>query len=613
MSNQLIGNLNKAQQLLDELDKAPSRGDLRLLSQASRSAFLKFLTLGFDLSPLRDWNKKRLASFIQRITELEEFYQGIGGIQGYQNLAQTLLNSPEKEAVRISVPPIAPIEQEDPELLNLGIDAQAHLAEIYPIGGAADRLNHHRENEDGEFPAATLKFFEFTLFERLIRDLEAREELYFQKHGKRIETPIVIMTSDIRYNHSEIMKLCQEKSWFGRSPKSIKFVRQPLVPTFDRKGNWHLTQSERTLFKPGGHGVIWHLLKQEKVFAFLKERGVSHALVRQINNPIAAVDHGLISFLGLGMKKKAHFGFASCAPRVGISEGRNVLLEDGRISNIEYCEWRNSCDEDEDKYLANTNILFVQLEAIENALEKMHFPGLLINFKKIRALDVARVESTMQNIVEAIEPEKIFLTKLKRRKTISPIKHLFSPKLNKILETPEGCIFDFLSNAQELLNRFCVIETPPLPKFEEFLSEGAPYYFSYHPSLGPAYTEIQKKVYGGRIGKGVAIHIEATNVELKNTTFNGHLHILAKTKNHRCVFHDVDILGREEKSFDPTKLWKEAFPLKGALRIILEEGSEFIAEGIMFDGPFTIEVKPKTRLIARNTYGMLTFLEQKIG
>ena len=64
------------------------------------------------------------------------------------------------------------------EAIERGLDAMCEMAEIYPLGGAADRLHLVDENTQMELPAAKLCFGGKTLFERLIRDLQAREYLY---------------------------------------------------------------------------------------------------------------------------------------------------------------------------------------------------------------------------------------------------------------------------------------------------------------------------------------------------------------------------------------------------------------------------------------------------
>lgn len=81
------------------------------------------------------------------------------------------------------------------EAIDWGLEGLPQMAEIYPLGGAADRLHLVEEKTGLELPAAKLPFAGKMLLEHLIRDLQAREFLYYQVYGKQIITPIAIMTS----------------------------------------------------------------------------------------------------------------------------------------------------------------------------------------------------------------------------------------------------------------------------------------------------------------------------------------------------------------------------------------------------------------------------------
>ena len=82
------------------------------------------------------------------------------------------------------------------------------------------------------------------------------------------------------------------------------------------------------------------------VFEWFRQFGAKYALIRQINNPLAGLDYGLLAFIGIGVLQQKSFGFASC-PRLCLSaEGMNVLIErkirDGYsyvISNVEYTDF----------------------------------------------------------------------------------------------------------------------------------------------------------------------------------------------------------------------------------------------------------------------------------
>ena len=56
-------------------------------------------------------------------------------------------------------------------------------------------------------------------------------------------------------------------------PPSLPPIRQPLVPVMNvESGEWLLSDQLQPMTKPGGHGAIWKLMKDEGVFAWLKQQ-----------------------------------------------------------------------------------------------------------------------------------------------------------------------------------------------------------------------------------------------------------------------------------------------------------------------------------------------------
>lgn len=67
---------------------------------------------------------------------------------------------------------------------------------------------------------------------------------------------------------------------------------QPLVPVVAADdGRWLMHEPLQCILKPGGHGVIWKLAHDEKVFDWFRERGRKAAIVRQIRW-VCAMDIG---------------------------------------------------------------------------------------------------------------------------------------------------------------------------------------------------------------------------------------------------------------------------------------------------------------------------------
>lgn len=571
---------------------------------------------------------------LHKLIAIDAFYREMGGIIGYHLKVLSLLKNGTSPLppLSVAVPPFVDISEETAEVIQAiawGIEELPRMGEIYPLGGAADRLHLVDEKTGEELPAAKLHFAGRTLLEGLIRDLQAREYLYYKTFGEQIETPIAIMTSFEKDNHRHVLQICSDCDWFGRSRESFRFFTQPLVPAVNPEGEWHLTAPGKPLFKPGGHGALWKLARDEGIFSWLKSRGREKALVRQINNPIAGLDYGLIAFTGLGVKKGMKFGFASCPRRVQSAEGINVLLERQKgerkevvLTNIEYCDFAKFGIEDRplkegdlySRFSSNTNILFADLTAVEKAVAQCPFPGLLVNLKANEAATVARLESTMQNIAdvfveESLPLQKTFITYNHRYKTISTAKKAYLPG-RSLQETPENCFYELLQATRELLERHCHISLPERRSLIEYLEQGPDCAFLYHPALGPLYSLIREKMQRGRLAVGAELQLEIADLSLFDLDLDGSLLICAKQvmgeregaflryseKGGRCTLRQISVRNRGVDWERSHPFWKNQFARRESLQILLRGHSEFIAEDIVFAGAIHFEVEDGMRM-----------------
>lgn len=577
------------------------------------------------------FDSKSLEQLIAKLIPIDHFYREIGGIVGYQTKILELLKGEKEEGgapADYHSPSFLDITEETPdveEAISWGIDTLPQIAEIYPLGGAADRLHLVEERTGVELPAAKLPFCGRTLLERLIRDLEAREYLYFLKYGKQITTPIAIMTSHEKNNHEHVLKICRDHSFFGRPPDSFRFFTQPLVPAVNEQGDWCQVGPFKPLLKPGGHGAIWKLAKDGRVFDWLRKLGRTKALIRQINNPIAGLDYGLLAFAGIGCRKEMIFGFASCPRLLQAAEGVNVLIEKENhlvLTNIEYCDFAKFGIEDRplkegepySRFSSNTNILFADLNAISTAVEKSPFPGLLINLKKATYLTetgdkkeeaIARLESTMQNIADVfvekkgaeLKTEKTFVTYNRRHKTISTAKKAFIPG-KALQETPENCFYDLLTAHRELLTQ-CGFTLPPQETLQEYLEKGPSFLFSYHPALGPLYSEIRKKLVDGEIGLGSELLLEIADVSIRNLSLQGSLQIVTDQPLGKydskgilhfskqvasCLLENVAIENRGIDWNLSRPFWKMDLKRYETVKIILKGSARFVARNKRLKG-----------------------------
>ena len=566
---------------------------------------------------LQSASEEHWASLYDILVPLDQFYRPLGGVIGYQAEVMRLIAcEPSRELVCYHSPAFEEISAPTPQVLQAiewGIEALAFTAEIYPLGGAADRLHLVDESSGVELPAAKLGFCGRSMLELLIRDLRAREKLYFERFGIWLTTPIAIMTSQEKSNHDHVVQLCEENNWFGRPKESIRFFTQPLVPAVDENGQWHWVGPFKPLLKPGGHGAIWKLAKDEGIFAWLQTLGRTKALVRQINNPAAGIDYGLLAFCGIGWKKDMTFGFASCPRLLESAEGMNVLAEkaDGEIvlTNVEYCDFTKFGIEDKplvdgqpySRFSSNTNILFVDLQAVSAAVEQTPFPGLLINLKPSqipcpqngrREAKVGRLESTMQNLADVFsEPkrqplrtEKTFATYNQRSKTISVAKKAYIPG-KSLLETPEQCFYEMLLENRDLLQS-CGFDLPPIEAIEEHLQFGPSSLFCYDRSLGPLYADIRRKLKLGRLSFGSELVIDAADVQICDLIVEGSLRIVSDFPHMqgKCRLRNVKVVNRGVDWQNSSPFWKMNLCRRESVLIELRGSGEFIAEDIVIEG-----------------------------
>lgn len=608
---------------------------------------------------------KRLRDLIECLLTVEEFYREIGGIVGYHLTMIKFLCRPQERAYGSEAVYHAP-ETEDisvmtesvKEAIYASIEHMDQLAEIYPVGGAADRLKLHDPETGCALPAAKLRFCGKTLLERLISDVQAKEYLYFKLKGRQIILPIALMTSIEKNNHEKILSLCDENHFFHRNKESFFFFCQPSVPTIASDGSWGMQGALQPLLRPGGHGVIWKLARDAGCFAWLKKQNITKALVRQINNPIASEDYGLFAFSGIGLKNDKAIGFCSCPRLVKSAEGTNVLIEEKKgdafeytLTNIEYCDFPKYGIADEpskedgcfSKYPSNTNLLFVDLEAIEEALIETPIPGMLVNLKKISYRDdqgvvkeepLARLESMMQNISDCftesfVQPKKeeplslrSYITYNTRRKTISTTKREYILG-SSLIETPEGCFIDMMHNARELLTLcgFHIVAEAKeslLPSFS----------FLCHPALGPMYSIIAQKIQNGDIALGSELELSLAELEIKGLKLEGSLRIEAENilghvaedgclrysaNTGKCTLKNVRVINEGIDYEKPCVFWKREITRKESCHIQILGNGEFFAEEVTLEGDLSIVVQSGTRLRAYQVNGVLAFKEEKIS
>ncbi|MFS7958244.1 putative UTP--glucose-1-phosphate uridylyltransferase [Helianthus anomalus] len=612
-----------------------------------------------------------LNSLLKTLKDVEEFYDCIGGIIGYQLTVLELLsqsphgeqnanfqnvdnsNSTGMQFVEIHPPSVLDLSQDTEYAAHAalwGIEGLPSLGEIYPLGGSADRLGLV-DSVTGEcLPAAMLPFCGHTLLEGLIRDLQAREFLYFKLFGEQCITPVAMMTSSAKNNHAHITSLCERSKWFGRGRSNFRLFEQPLVPAISAEdGQWLAKGQFLPVCKPGGHGVIWKLAYEKGVFQWFRDHRREGATVRQVSNVVAATDVTLLAMAGIGLHEGKKLGFASCKRNSGATEGINVLVEKGKpdgtwtygVSCIEYTEFDkfgiadgSSSDSLQTEFPANTNILYVDLKAVEHiasSKDESSLPGLVLNVKKTinfvdhfgfqHGIPGGRLECTMQNIADHLvnsfstrcsegveEMLDTFIVYNHRRKVTSSAKKKRKPADMSLHQTPDGALLDTVRNAYDILSH-CDIKLPEIESNDKYVDSGPPYIILLHPALGPLWEVTRQKFHGGSISKGSELQLDVSEFLWRNVQLDGSLMVVAENvmgshidsnnesilqygyRCARCKLVNVNIQNKGINwSSDKNLYWKHDVQRFEALKVILHGNAEFEAVDVNLEGNHVFEV-----------------------
>lgn len=594
------------------------------------------------------FNSQSLENFFNDLIAVETFYQETGGIVGYHLTVISLILEqqnppkpiPEKKYHQPSGLDFTQETRETRQAIRHGVEHMHTLGEIYPVGGAGERLNLSDEKTAEPLPVAQLLFAGRTLLEGLFRDLQAREYLHYKLCRKQLNTPVAMMTSTEKNNHQHIREICERNNWFNRQEQHLFWFIQPLVPVITIDGRWSLKGPFALNLKPGGHGVIWKLAKNHTLFDWFRKKQRHRALIRQINNPLAGTDHTLLGFLGVGCNENKSFGFASCNRLLNTSEGMNVVIEEKIddtycycTTNIEYTEFKKHGLKDVPHeegsafsvFPANTNILFADLNAIEKIVDAAPLPGQLINMKSkisvenedgsIQEIHAGRLETTMQNIADFLidcfpqrqtdfSKLKTYLTFHERAKTISVTKHSLRPN-GSPAETPEKCYYDLLLNMHHLFTHYCEMELPLPNSLEAYLAKGPSFIVQLHPAIGPLFSIIGQKIRRGKLFPHSELILEIAEIEIQNLQLNGSLRIFAENitgtiesdgtiryseQTGKCILKNVHVTNRGIDRKQPNIYWKNEIHLAESMQIIINGNGEFIAEDVTFEGNIKLEV-----------------------
>lgn len=640
---------------------------LQKASDEERSVAYQLIAIGQGptlLRPLQDKHQTAVALdlMLKRLVPVDHFYATMGGLLGYQATIARLMAGEDLGPyarcanLRYSVPKGVDLREDSAlvrEAIIAGIRHVPETALFFAVGGAGDRLRLFDSASGEPLPAACLPFAGAgSLIDLLVRDVQALEFLHYKLFGKRVVMPIAMMTSEEKNNHAQLLELCESRQWFGRPKESFFLFMQPRVPVVSQSGVWAETAPFSPVFKPGGHGVIWKLAVDNGVFDWLDGFGSRKALVRQINNPVASTDAGLLAFAGIGWQYDKLFGFASCDRRLNAPEGMNVLVEcqeegryDYRLTNVEYTDFAKHGLHDQPAepgspysgFPCNTNILFLDLQAVRDVVPEHPLPGMLVNCKSRFPVTNAngesedvpggRLEGTMQNVADYLVDTKTvpwdgvdplafhsYLTFNARNKTVAVVKNA-SPSDAIKDDTAESCYYVVLENYRDLLVNHCAFQMPDLAPLACFLDDPLPFVIQLHPALGPLYNVIAQKLRAGHLAHGSHLLLEIAELSVANLHLDGSLQVRCTQPlgAGTCILNNVNVRNRgidREKTQVP---WRDPPVLTESLEIVIEGHGAFIAENVTIDGPLRVVVGPAERVtLSQDVAGKLALVREPL-
>ena len=186
-----------------------------------------------------------------------------------------------------------------------------------------------------------------------------------------------------------------------------------------------------------------------------------------------------------------------------------------------------------------------------------------------------------------------------------------------------------MSAARDLLERECDFALPPKRSLLESLERGPDFVLLYHPALGPLYSTIREKIEKGTLSLGSELRLEISDLFLSRLNLDGSLSICAEQpmgrkdqegllrfsdEIGRCVLRDVSVRNRGVLWEKSRPFWKGKFTRSESLEIILKGRSEFIAEGVVFNGAHRYEVEDGTRMrIEQKGNGLIAERREKLA
>lgn len=535
---------------------------------------------------------------IDQLQKLECLYENRGGCLGYHVEFSKCLKEKKKYICKNFSPcsflDVSSLSQQEISFhVFLGIQNLLETGFCLLAGGRAERFF----GSPSKRPLASLKFFNKSLLERFLDDIEGLEILYEKFFYKSLTIPLIVMVSS---SISEDLCFVEIKKTDRYSNGFLKILVQSDFPVISSEGSFLLDNGELIML-PGGHGMFWHEAYRQGFFRYFENLGKKHLLIRQINNPLAGLDKNLLLLLGISYAENKSFGVISCPRDERYSEGSWVKVYDKETYahiNVEYVDFPYCDSLLLERAPANTNILYFNLEKNWESLSRLPVFEPILNMKPFVTKNCTkekqwlggRLECLIQDFTKLLkdpahEVPSVLILNSSRETVISSIKKSLK---ESHLETPEKAFFDYVNCSRKLLE-LCRIILPERRSWKNFLTLGPEFIFEYHPSLGPTYALIQKKMFQGHFFENSITELNITDIFFRNISVAGHF-VVNSSLSGKCFLRNVKIENRGSFFEHPKESWKGELSTMECLKISLHEGSKIYAENILLQGNLHIDV-----------------------
>lgn len=255
--------------------------------------------------------------------KVKETFQSLDLNEIKDTYQDVYVNSREVDVTNVGDVPFTSVQDVDKNNLTLLAEKAIGIGEVGVLlmaGGQGTRLNHPG-------PKGTFSFDGVSLFE-----LQARQIL---KYALDDTLPVhwYIMTSDI--NHEETLAFFKENEYFNVPKENIHFFKQEHFPALSKEGHLLLTEDKEIMITPNGNGGIFSALKSSGLLEDMKERGIKHVFMNNVDNVVVKVLDPVL--VGLHIEKDNEVTSKSIAPKSGESVGRLANI-DGKKGVVEYTE-----------------------------------------------------------------------------------------------------------------------------------------------------------------------------------------------------------------------------------------------------------------------------------